>query len=101
MIIPKAVDCYVHLRRDSELSMVLPYTAHTCCRAIVMPPGSTPIDIPYSLNLYIAEVRKECGAFPHFQPHFACDISPMTTPEVVPEMLAAAGALHLEREANT
>ena len=90
MIIPRAVDCHVHLRRGDMLRAVLPYTADTCCRAIVMPSGvPAMIDLPHLLSEYVAEVRSACGPFPRFEPHFACGVSALTVPDLVSEMVAA------------
>lgn len=85
-----AIDCHVHLRRGEEMRRVLPATTGPFRRAIVMPPNRPPlIDIPVAMAEYAADVADACSSCPEFTPHLACDVSSLTTPDLVPHLLEA------------
>ena len=85
-----AIDCHVHLRRGEEMRRVLPATTEHFGRAIVMPPNRPPaVDLPETMAEYAVDVAEACSNHPGFAHHLACDVSSLTTPELVPRMIAA------------
>jgi dihydroorotase len=89
LVIPKPDDFHVHLRDDELLARVLPETARTFGRALVMPNLAKPVATAQDLIAYRDRIKML--APDDFEPLMTIYLTKNTTPEIILEA-ARAGA---------
>ncbi|MDR3326043.1 MAG: dihydroorotase [Rhodospirillaceae bacterium] len=81
--IRKPDDCHLHLRDDSILRVVLPYTVSQFARAVIMPNLVTPITTISLAESYRNEILTSCPGEFDFHPLMTCYLTDMTTPKEI------------------